>query len=397
MPETAPPAPGLAALVLSGGGARAAYQIGVLQAISELLPSRHSTPFPIICGTSAGALNASGLAMHADSFGHGIEKLHEVWSQFSCQQVFRTDWPGVLGSAFRWLSNLSLGWFNKTRPVSLMDNAPLGDLLRSTLDLTRLHPMIDQGYLKALCITACSYTRGDSVSFYQGSNDLQDWHRARRRGRRAILSHDHLMASSAIPMIFPAVDLAGEYYGDGALRQLAPVSPALHLGAERVLIIGAGTSERTTRQDSNGSYPSLAQIIGHIMSSSFIDSLEMDLERMGRINKTVQTMALHGVQGGTQLKPIDYLVISPPVEQLEELAARYAYTLPRSIRFFVRGSGMFKRAGSNLLSYLIFEGPYTRALIDMGYQDAKARSAELRAFLMPELLTANTVVNFRRS
>jgi len=386
-----------AALVLSGGGARAAYQVGVLQAISELLPSRHSTPFPIICGTSAGAVNASGLAVNADSFGKGVELLHEVWSNFGSSQVFRTDWPGVLGSAIRWLSNLSLGWFNRTRPVSLLDNEPLGELLRKRIDLRRLPAMIDDGFLRALCITACSYTRGDSVSFYQGDSTLEDWQRARRRGRRAIISHEHLMASSAIPLVFPAVDLAGEYYGDGALRQLAPVSPALHLGARRVLIIGAGTGGRLSRQDANGSYPSLAQIIGHIMSSSFIDSLEMDLERMGRINKTVTLLNEHGiVQGSTTLQPIDYMVISPPVERLEELAARYAHTLPRSIRMFVRGSGMFKRAGSNLLSYLIFEAPYTRALIDLGYNEAKARAGELRAFLMPERQD-DTVISFRRS
>lgn len=396
MADTENSSAGQSALVLSGGGARAAYQVGVLQAIAEMLPSQHGSPFQIICGTSAGAINASGLAVHADSFQQGVQRLHKVWSEFHCHQVFRTDWHGVLGSAFRWLANLSMGWFNRTRPVSLMDNSPLGDLLRSTIDLGRLPGMIDEGHLRALCITACSYTRGDSVSFFQGDNTLEDWHRARRRGRRAILSHDHLLASSAIPLVFPAVDLAGEYYGDGALRQLAPISPALHLGAQRLLIIGAGSNTRSSRRDSLGSYPSLAQIIGHIMSSSFIDSLEMDLERMVRINKTVGLLHEAGHGDSSALKPVEYLMISPSADQLEELAARYAHTLPRSIRMFVRGSGMFKRAGSNLLSYLIFEGPYTRALIDLGYQEAKARSAEIRAFILPDIQASSTVVNFRR-
>jgi len=390
---------GPAALVLSGGGARAAYQIGVLRAISEMLPNRHSTPFPIICGTSAGALNAAALATCADSFGSGVDKLQDVWSNFSSNQVYRTDWPGVLGSAMRWLSNLAFGLFNKTIPVSLLNNSPLAQLLREVVDLKQLPHMIDNGHLHALCITACSYSRGDSVNFYQGAPQLTDWHRARRRGRRTLLSHEHLMASSAIPLIFPAVDVAGEYYGDGALRQLAPISPALHLGASRILVIGAGTGAGSAAKSPVMSYPNLAQIIGHIMSSSFVDSLEMDLERMHRINHTVSILP-PDLLATTPLKPVKYLVISPQLDKLEVLAARYAHTLPASIQLFVRGSGMFKKSGSNLLSYLIFEAPFTKALIDLGYTEAKEREVELRAFLQPETeqdaASASTVLNFRR-
>ena len=391
---------GPAALVLSGGGARAAYQIGVLRAISEMLPNRHCTPFPIICGTSAGALNAAALATSADSFGVGVDKLHDVWANFSSSQVYRTDWQGVLGSAFRWLSNLALGLFNKTVPVSLLNNAPLAELLREIIDLKQLPRMIDSGYLHALCITACSYSRGDSVNFYQGAPQLSDWHRARRRGRRTLLSHEHLMASSAIPLIFPAVDVAGEYYGDGALRQLAPISPALHLGASRVLVIGAGTGVGSAAKSPVMSYPSLAQIIGHIMSSSFVDSLEMDLERMHRINHTVSILPPERL-ATTSLKPVNYMVISPQLDKLERLAAQYAHTLPASIQLFVRGSGMFKKSGSNLLSYLIFEAPFTKALIELGYSEAKEREAELKTFLFPANLADqdagnSTVLNFRR-
>lgn len=388
---------GQSALVLSGGGARAAYQVGVLQAIAEMLPSEHASPFQIICGTSAGAINASGLAVHADNFQQGVQRLHNIWSTLHCRQVFRTDWYGVLDSAFRWLANLSMGWFNRTRPVSLMNNAPLGDLLRSNIELERLPDMTDEGHLRALCITACSYSCGDSVSFFQGNNTLEDWHRARRRGRRTLLSHDHLLASSAIPLVFPAVSLDGEYYGDGALRQLAPISPALHLGAQRLLIIGTGSHSRSNRRDSLGSYPSLAQIIGHIMNSSFIDSLEMDLERMMRINQTVSLLHEAGHGDDSALKPIECLMISPSTNQLEELAARHAHTLPRSIRLFVRGSGMFKRAGSNLLSYLLFEEPYTQALIDLGYQEAKAHAAEIRAFVLPDTPANSAVIHAKRS
>ncbi|PQA48950.1 patatin-like phospholipase family protein [Amnimonas aquatica] len=394
MQAPASPLPGATALVLSGGGARAAYQVGVLQAIADMMPPACGNPFPIICGTSAGALNAANLAVHAACFQEGVEHLREVWSNFDSSQVYRTDWPGVLSSAIRWLSNLSLGLFNKTAPVSLLDNQPLAALLTRSLDLQRLPASIQAGHLRALCITACSYTRGDSVSFYQGDSDLEDWGRARRRGHRCELGINHLMASSAIPLLFPAVELDGEYYGDGALRQLAPVSPALHLGARRILVIGSGASGGSQGRRMTSGYPSLAQIIGHIMSSSFVDSLEMDLERLHRIN---QTVSLLPSEASTLLRPVQYMVLAPPISRIEELAARYAHTLPRSIRFFVRGSGMFKRAGSNLLSYLLFEAPYAQALMDLGYADAQAREVELREFLRPDLAPPSNVVAFRKA
>jgi len=388
--------PGPTALVLSGGGARAAYQVGVLQAISEMMPESCGNPFPIICGTSAGAINAASLAVHAACFSEGVSYLRDVWSGFESAQVYRTDWPGVLGSAIRWLSNLAFGLFNKKAPVSLLDNAPLRRLLADNLDLRRLPASIQAGHLRALCLTACSYTRGDSVSFFQGSDDLENWSRSRRRGMRSELTLEHLMASSAIPLLFPAVNIDDEYYGDGALRQLAPVSPALHLGARRILVIGAGSTggDRTRRM--GNSYPNLAQIIGHIMTSSFVDSLEMDLERLHRINHTL-TLLPPEVSGSTDLRPVEYMVLTPQLTRIEELAARYAHTLPRSIGYFVRGSGMFKRTGSNVLSYLLFEAPYTQALMELGYSEAKEREVELRDFLRPDLVPRSNVVAFRKT
>ncbi len=396
METDASPLPGPTALVLSGGGARAAYQVGVLQAISEMMPESCGNPFPIICGTSAGAINAANLAVHAACFSEGVNHLRDVWSGFDCSQVYRTDWPGVVGAALRWLSNLAFGMFNKKAPVSLLDNSPLRQLLGDNVDLRRLSSSIQAGHLRALCLTVCSYSRGDSVSFFQGAEDLSDWARARRRGQRCELSMDHLMASSAIPLLFPAVSIDDEYYGDGALRQLAPVSPALHLGARRILVIGAGSTSGDHTRRMASSYPSLAQIIGHIMTSSFVDTLEMDLERMHRINQTLGLLSPEAAET-TALKPVQYMVLTPQLARIEELAARYAHTLPRSIGYFVRGSGMYRRSGSNLLSYLLFEAPYTQALMDLGYNEAREREVELREFLRPDLAPRSNVVAFRKT
>lgn len=396
MQQTASDQPSPTALVLTGGGARAAYQVGALRAINEFMPPYCGNPFSIICGTSAGGLNAVGLAVNAACFGDGVAKLEEIWSNFSCEQVFRTDWPGVLSSAFRWLANLSFGLYNRSDPVSLLDNAPLAALLTKTLNLKSLPAVIESGHLRALCITACSYSRGDSTSFYQGAPDLVDWQRARRRGIKTTLEIEHLMASAAIPLLFPAVRVNNEYYGDGALRQLAPVSPALHLGARRILVIGSGRGESVQVRRMADGYPSLAQILGQIMNSSFVDSLEMDLERLSRINRALGLLTPEQLAAHTTLRPVEHLVLSPSVERLEELASRYAHELPRSIRLFVRGSGMFKRAGSNLLSYLLFEQSYTRAVMQLGYDDAREREIELRQFLHPELAPNSNVVSFMR-
>lgn len=381
------------ALVLSGGGARAAYQVGALQAISEMMPAQCGNPFQIICGTSAGALNATLLAVHAACFQEGVNALREVWASFHSAKVYRTDWLGVLSGAMRWLCNLGFGWFNRSKPVSLLDNSPLYSLLGETLDLSRLPASIQAGHLRALCITVCSYSRGDSVSFFQGAADLENWSRARRRGMRCDLSIEHLMASSAIPLLFPAVKLEQEYYGDGALRQLAPISPALHLGAERILVIGSGMQSSEPKRFKRSGYPSLAEIIGHIMSSSFTDSLEMDIERLHRINNTVKQLPADAT---TTLRPVEYLVLSPELASIEELASQYASSLPPAIRSFVRGSGMFRRSGSNVLSYLLFETDYTQALMELGYRETRAREVELREFLRPADAPPNNVYNLRR-
>lgn len=369
-------------LILSGGGARAAYQVGVLKAISDILPQGYESPFDIICGTSAGGLNASGIATMADNLRNGVNLLEDIWANFRGGQVYRTDFPGVWSCALRWLATMAFGRLGRDFGVSLLDNRPLRKLLETHLDLERLARMIDEGHLDALCITASGYTSGESVSFFQGHHSLQGWKRSRRVGVQTPITVDHLMASAAIPVVFPAVRVNREFFGDGAVRQLAPVSPALHLGSDRVLIIGvSGNNIRRVREQVT-SYPSIAQIIGHVMASSFVDTLEGDIERLTRINRTVELIPQETRKAnGIILKPVDVLVIAPPSQVIETMALRHVNELPYSIRMFVQGSGATKKSGAGVLSYLLFEAEYCRALIELGYVDATSRKEEILEFL----------------
>ena len=368
------------ALVLTGGGARAAYQAGVLSAIRDILPPNTRSPFSILCGTSAGAINAATLACYADDFHLAVENLLDVWANIHAGQVYRVDPPGVAASGVRWLSVLMFGWLIRQAPRSLLDNTPLRKLLEQRLDFTRIEQVIAGGHLYALSITASGYASGQSVSFFQAQQGAEPWERTHRFGCKARINADHLLASSAIPFVFPAVRINREYFGDGSMRQLAPISPAIHLGAERVLVIGAGrVSENPARQHSS-TYPTLAQIAGHALSSIFIDGLAVDVERMQHINRTLAVIPDDLKQRGViPLRSIRSLVISPSV-RLDYLAARYVAELPASVRWLLRGLGAMNRRGSALASYLLFESSYTRALIDLGYKDTMALRTEVSAF-----------------
>lgn len=377
-PESSSPA-----LLLSGGGARAAYQVGVLKGLRDILPRDIANPFPIICGTSAGGLNAAGIACQADRFSVGIELLENIWANFHTHQVYRTDVLGVWACALRFLATLMIGRLGQNQAVSLLDNRPLRQLLSRHLDMERLPVMIEAGHLHALAITASGYTSGESVSFFQGHPELQPWARSRRIGVRTDLSVDHLMASAAIPVIFPAVRVHREFFGDGAVRQLAPISPALHLGADRVLVIGVSSKNQVRRQrEQVNSYPSIAQIIAHIMANAFIDSLEGDIERLNRVNHTISLIPPEVRAGaGVALRPVQVLTIAPPNNVIENMALRHVDSLPYSVRMFVQGSGATRKSGAGVLSYLLFEAEYSRALIELGYTDAISRREEILAFM----------------
>jgi NTE family protein len=369
------------ALILTGGGARAAYQAGVLLAIRELLPDSTRNPFPILCGTSAGAINAATLACNSDNFFGAVEILADVWRNMRAGDVYRADPLGIGATGARWLGALAFGWLYKRSPRSLLDNRPLRHLLERNLDFGNIDRAIASGSLYAVSLTASGYTSGHSVSFFQARAEVGIWERTHRFGCRVQLDLNHLMASSAIPFIFPAVHLNREYFGDGSMRQLAPISPAIHLGAEKILIIGAGRMSEAPKRERSEGYPSLAQIAGHTLSSIFLDSLAVDIERMQRINRTLAIIPDEVRQAvSVGLRPVQSLVIAPS-ERLDHLAARHAKSLPWSVRLLLRGIGAMNRQGGALTSYLLFEQPYTRALIDLGYKDAMARCDDLKAFL----------------
>ena len=382
-------------LILTGGGARAAYQVGVLRAVHRIRREAGAppgNPYPVLAGTSAGALNAAALATDADDADAGIAKLVRVWENMHVEQVYRTDSFGVIRTGAKWLTMMSMGWaiarMRKLRPRSMLDNAPLHDLLAEMIDLDRIGRLIADGHLKALAVSASSYTSGSHVTFYQSAAEHLPWIRSNRLAVQGELTMAHLLASAAIPFMFPAVTLplqgAYEWFGDGSMRQTAPISPAIHLGADRILVIGAGRMREPAGPRFMGpsQYPSIAQIGGHALSSIFLDALAVDAERLQRINATLSLIP-EEVRNQASLKPVRLLLISPS-ERLDDIAGRHIDALPSSIRALLAGIGVSQGGpgsnGSALASYLLFEDAYTRELMALGEKDTEARRAEVLEF-----------------
>ncbi|MFM2068089.1 MAG: hypothetical protein RLZZ584_2998 [Pseudomonadota bacterium] len=385
---------GATGLVLTGGGARAAYQIGVLQALAAMRRQCGFTGaslFQVYAGTSAGAINACALACLADDFDAAVAQLCDVWSQFRAEQVYRADSLSVIRTGAPWLTMMSLGWlltrWARVKPRSLLDNSPLHQLLVDLIHWQRLPQMLDCGALSALAVTASSYTSGKHVTFYQSRADIQPWTRSQRIAVRTQIGPQHLLASAAIPFVFPSVALdcgvQPEWFGDGAMRQAAPISPAIHLGARRVLVIGAGRMhEPPGRPPPANTYPSVAQIAGHALSNIFLDALTVDIERMQRINATLALLGDDAL-ARTSLRPIEVLVIAPS-QRLDDLAALYVRSLPLTIRSLLGAVGISGRGadsgGAAMASYLLFESSYTRALMALGEADTWARRADVVSF-----------------
>lgn len=369
-------------LVLTGGGARAAYQVGVLKAISELIPDKTRNPFPVVCGTSAGAINAASIAVFASNYAEGVNKLEAVWSNFHVNQIHRSDFVGVAQNLLRCMFSLMSSDYGKSHAVSLLDNAPLQMLLRSKFSFRSIPFCIRAGALHAVGLTAWGYTSGDSVTFYQAAKEVKPWRRAQRVGIPVKLGVEHMLASSSIPFIFPAVKLNREYFGDGSMRQLAPISPALHLGAEKVLVIGVRRAilDEPHKEESAG-YPPFAQIAGHAFNSIFVDSLDVDLERLLRINETVKHVS-HAVlkEKNIPLRPIQAMMIAPS-QSINQIARKYKNSLPWVMRNVYRAVGAMGPNGLTLLSYVLFEAAFCRDLIELGYYDTLQQRNELLNFL----------------
>jgi NTE family protein len=398
-------------LLLTGGGARAAYQVGVLEAVAgirrDCLANPGENPFPIITGTSAGAINAAALACAADDFDAGVGRMVDVWHNFHAQQVYRADSLGVLRTGASWLTLLSVGWllarWRRLKPRSLLDNTPLLELLRSMVPLQRLPDLVAKGHVQALAVTASSYTSGEHVTFFEGAPELAPWVRSQRFAVRDRISHQHLLASSAIPFVFPATALQvngrTEFFGDGSMRQSAPVAAAIHLGAQRILVVGAGRMAEP-RDDSRlapaATYPSLAQIAGHTLSNIFLDALAVDVERVRRINHTIGLVPPQARQNSS-LRPVDLLLIAPS-QRIDSIAARHVRELPAPIRTLLGGVGVTSDRGdvkgAVLASYLLFEPGFTRELMALGRADVQRQRAEVCAFfgwLDPKAATEQNV------
>jgi NTE family protein len=365
------------ALVLSGGGARAAYQVGVLRGISEILgPDRQ--PWDIICGTSAGAINAAHLASRAHQPGAGMRELDEFWRGLAASDVYRTSWLSVLDSVARITWGTARGNAADI-PSALLDNTPLAERLGEWLDFGAIHRNIAAGALGVLAINAMNYTTGESVAFFEGGG-AEGWRRAHRSGRPATLTLDHIMASSAIPILFPPRPIDGHYYGDGALRQLNPLSPPLHLGARRLFIIGVSANRRTRDLPPARHPPTIAQMAGHLLNREFIDNLEADVEHAEKINTLLGAVA-PSIAGEPGMNQVDIYVLTPSIS-FDAAASRYLDRQPASMRLLFRLIGARGQgAGASFASYLLFDGGFCQELIDTGYRDALESAREIRSFL----------------
>jgi NTE family protein len=374
------------ALVLPGAGARGAYQVGVLKAVASLLPKNAPNPFSVISGTSAGAINAAVLAGRAANFEQAVSDMEQVWGNFKASQVYKTDNWTMLKSSLHWLAALAFGGLGVGNPRSLLDNTPLRDVLKRDVRFEGIAAAIEQGHLDAVAITASGYTAARSVTFFQGRPELKPWARVRRIGRPTRLDIDHLMASAAVPFVFAPVKIGGEYFGDGSMRHRAPLSSAVHLGANRLLVIGV-RDERPDPEPPAGEMPAaptFAHLGGYMLDTLFMDGLYTDLERLARINRILEQLGSHKLTGSLgELRPVHSLVIVPK-QDIRSVAARYAHELPRGVRLLLRGLGASSESGMQLVSYLLFESGFTRELIEMGYRDALEMEDALRTFLFDE-------------
>ena len=353
-----------------------------MRALARLTPRGRPLPFPILCGTSSGAINAATLAIHADDFRRGVARLIRWWRRVRTDHVYRADLATLSRHGMRWLADVLGGQPGPDEAAAMLDNEPLRRLLGSAIDFGRVDARLADGTLHALAINATSYATGFAVTFFAANDAVAPWRRTRREGRRARLGVDHLLASTAIPFVFPAVQLDDEWHMDGSVRQLTPLSPALHLGARRVLVLAVGQfAGQHSSPAAQRSYPSFAQTAGHALSTIFLDNLAADVERLHQVNRLLSaTTAEEIARRGLRYGHVDAFALSPS-RDLGETALGYAARLPAGVRYLLHGFGSTRGTGANLTSDLLFEPGFVRALLALGYADAMARRDELEAFL----------------
>lgn len=369
------------ALVLTGGGARAAYQVGVLSAIAKFVPRNHATPFPILCGTSAGAINTTALGCYASCFQLGVKKLEWVWKNLDTSKIYYNDTLRVFGHIGKGIfASFQADYANKS-PHSLLNNAPLRHLLNSVMNFKRIDNNILRGYLSAVSVTASSYSTGNSISFFQADESIMPWDRAKRCGQAMQLNNEHLMASSAIPLVFPSVKIKNQHFGDGSVHQLSPLSPAIHLGAKRIFVIGVEQPKEPMHSSENNPHPPTgATIAGHLLDSIFADTMSSDLERMSRINETLKLIPKNKQTNVEGLKHIDSFIINPS-HNFNAIALNYYHDLPLPVRLLLRSAGISNDSESSIISYLLFEKRFCTELIKLGFKDAMEQENQIRHFL----------------
>lgn len=368
------------ALILPGGGARGAYQVGVVKAICEIMGCTPNQ-FPVICGTSAGAINAAVLASHAHDMQTGINNLELFWRSMQCERVYRTDALTVLKSGLRFAVTLLSAGLIAGHPKSLLDNAPLREFLGRELKLEGIETAIKLGALRGVSVTASGYISAGASSYYQSAEDIQPWERPRRKGVPTRLRLEHLMASSALPFLFPAEQIGNEYFGDGGMRLTAPLSPAIHLGANRILVIGTRDEKPDVPLGVTSQYPSASEIGGYLLDTIFMDTLNADIARLERINQTLGLLTPQA-RNKTSLVEIDSMVIKPS-KDLRYITQSHVHEIPRSVQILLRTVGGWGRDW-RLASYLLFSSAYCSELIDLGYADGMNAETKLRSFLEDE-------------
>lgn len=367
------------AVVLSGGGARGAYQVGVLRWISSQYPD---LTLPILTGVSAGAINAAYLAGRPEPLPEALDMLADLWGDLSTDDILQADLISLLGNAVRVALNLVSGGSRfAPRVRGLVDTTPLERTLKAVLSPERIADNISSGRLKAVAVSATSYSSGRTVSFVQAAEGTRMWERARRESVAARVSVDHVMASSAIPLFFPARSVDGEWFGDGSLRQGSPLSPAVFLGADRILAVSSryGRNEEERSDSRAAGYPPAAQVLGLMLNSIFLDNLDADAERLERINEIVSRVPDEKLWLVPE-RNVRFLIIRPSAD-LGRMAARHESALPSALRYLIRGLGTGRMASPDLLSYLMFEGEYLRELIRLGERDAEKNWLRIRKFI----------------